>query len=228
MSRAFWVWLHRWMGLAMTVFLVIVGLTGSVLAFRGELDRWLNRELLTVAKRDASMLDPFMLREKAQVLYPDQQFDWVGLKPEPDSAVSFSITAKSGDGDVTQEIFFDPYTGEKLGQRTVGEISLAKENIIAFLYRLHYTLAFPVAQAEWGMYVLGVAALAWTIDCFVSFYLTFPLKRREGGQGSGKSWWSRWKPAWLIKLGAGAYRINFDIHRAFGLWTWAMLFVFAW
>ena len=25
-----------------------------------------------------------------------------------------------------------------------------------------------------------------------------------------------------------AYRITFDIHRAFGLWTWALLFIFAW
>jgi uncharacterized iron-regulated membrane protein len=42
-----------------------------------------------------------------------------------------------------------------------------------------------------------------------------------------KSWWGRWKPAWLIKLNGGAYRINFDIHRALGLWTWAMMLVFA-
>ncbi|NOT11199.1 MAG: PepSY domain-containing protein [Methylococcaceae bacterium] len=26
----------------------------------------------------------------------------------------------------------------------------------------------------------------------------------------------------------GTTRVNFDIHRAFGLWTWVMLFVFAW
>ena len=38
MVRQFFVFLHRWVGLAMTVFLVIVGLTGSVLAFREEID----------------------------------------------------------------------------------------------------------------------------------------------------------------------------------------------
>ena len=31
-----------------------------------------------------------------------------------------------------------------------------------------------------------------------------------------------------IKRGAGAYRLNFDLHRASGLWLWAMLLVFAW
>ncbi len=81
-----------------------------------------------------------------------------------------------------------------------------------------------------GGYVLGVVALVWTIDCFIAFYLTFPLRWRSTGDVSrpAKSWWSRWKPAWLIKTNAGFYRLNFDIHRAFGLWTWVMLFVFAW
>ncbi len=42
-----------------------------------------------------------------------------------------------------------------------------------------------------------------------------------------RGWWARWKPAWRIKTGGSGYRINFDIHRAFGLWTWALLFVLA-
>lgn len=42
-----------------------------------------------------------------------------------------------------------------------------------------------------------------------------------------KTFWQRWKPAWLIKASGSAYRINFDVHRAFGLWTWAMLFMLA-
>ena len=38
---------------------------------------------------------------------------------------------------------------------------------------------------------------------------------------------ARWMPAWKIKTSGSAYRINFDIHRAFGLWTWALLFIIA-
>ncbi|MGQ0594799.1 MAG: hypothetical protein ACT4QB_19835 [Gammaproteobacteria bacterium] len=34
-----------------------------------------------------------------------------------------------------------------------------------------------------------------------------------------RSWWRRWKPAWLIKRS----RFNYDVHRASGLWVWAML-----
>ncbi|MGF6133292.1 putative iron-regulated membrane protein [Pseudomonas sp. EB276 TE3739] len=40
--RAFLVLLHRYIGLATAVFLLLAGLTGSVLAFNHELDEWLN------------------------------------------------------------------------------------------------------------------------------------------------------------------------------------------
>ena len=34
--------------------------------------------------------------------------------------------------------------------------------------------------------------------------------------------------AWQVKWRANAFRINFDLHRAGGLWFWVLLFVFAW
>jgi uncharacterized iron-regulated membrane protein len=97
---------------------------------------------------------------------------------------------------------------------------------------LHYRLAIPGSIGTW---LFGIAALVWTIDCFVSAYLTFPLSVRRRGDGEGsrttsarKSWWVRWKPAWLVKWRSSAYRINFDLHRAGGLWVWLMLLVLAW
>ncbi len=42
-----------------------------------------------------------------------------------------------------------------------------------------------------------------------------------------KSWWDRWAPAWKIKRGASSYRLNLDLHRAFGLWLWVMLLILA-
>jgi len=240
MVRQAFVFIHRWVGLAMTLFLVIVGLTGSVLAFREELDTWLNPELLTVAKRDAPLLDGFTLREKAAALYPYERFDDVPLHIQPDRSVRFSqmpgMKPEDNMMEKIAEFYLDPYTGEKLGERPIwSSPSLERKNIISFLYRLHFSLASPwggwyVGGHSVGAFILGVTALVWTIDCFIAFYLTFPLRWRLSGDGSrpAKSWWSRWKPAWLIKLNAGAYRMNFDVHRAFGLWTWAMLFVFAW
>lgn len=213
----------------MAGFLVIVGLTGSVLSFREELDVWLNPELSTVATRDTPMLDPLVLRERAAALYPEARIDSVPLRLEPGRSFEIRIQRRTLEGGaLTTFVALDPYTGDRLGARDWGEVSLARKDILFFLYRLHYTLALPASTGGLGAYLLGVIALVWTIDCFVSAYLTFPQQRRERRAASTKSWWDRWKPAWLIKFNAGAYRINFDIHRAFGLWTWAMLFIFAW
>jgi uncharacterized iron-regulated membrane protein len=46
--------------------------------------------------------------------------------------------------------------------------------------------------------------------------------------GPARSFWARWKPAWLVKTNASTYRLNFDLHRAGGLWLWGVLLVFAW
>ncbi|BBU61268.1 peptidase [Methylosinus sp. C49] len=231
MSRAFWVRVHRWAGLAMAGFLVIVGATGSVLAFRDEIDVCLNPDLLTVAARDAAALDPLELRERAAALYPGARIDDASLEVEPGRSYMARVWTK-GEGESAALIFLylDPYSGERLGTRSWGVVSLDRKNLLFFLYRLHYTLALPAFTGSFGSYLLGVAALIWTIDCFVAFYLTLPPRRRDRSNAShaAKSWWDRWRPAWRIKLDGGAYRVNFDIHRAFGLWTWAMLLVFAW
>jgi uncharacterized iron-regulated membrane protein len=90
----------------------------------------------------------------------------------------------------------------------------------------------------WGMRILGVVALVWLVDCFVGFYLTLPYRRKRaapdidmadgnGNSDNARSFWERWKPAWQIKLRANPYRLNFDVHRATGLWLWALLLVLA-
>jgi len=231
MRRTFWVWLHRWMGLTMAGFLVIVGLTGSALAFFGELDHWLNPELFMVARQSAPLLDPLTLRERAEAFDPQGRADVVPLRIGDSTSVEFDLaprvdpaTGANYDLKFTQ-LFLNPYTGETLGARKWGEASLARQNILPFLFRLHTSLALPGAAQSWGALFLGAIALLWTIDCFVSFYLTFPV---SGQASRSKSWLDRWSVAWRIKVGSGAFRLNFDIHRAFGLWTWAMLFIFAW
>lgn len=223
---------HRYIGLLLVPFLLIVGFTGSVLAFYHELDRWLNPSMLTVPVPQSSSVspfDPFALHERAENLTPHAQADWFDLTLEPGQAYRLfllpRINPHSGlPYDLPyNEIYFNPYTGEQTGARTWGEVSLAKENILSFLYRLHYALALPEHLAMFGMTVLGVIALLWFLDSFVGFYLTVPQQRMKQSLPY-KQYWQRWKPAWHIK----ASRFNYDLHRASGLWLWPVLLVLAW
>lgn len=226
--RPFVIGLHRWIGLAMSSILIVVGLTGSVQAFRDELDVWLNPALLTVPSRDAPTVDPIDLHAQVASLYPETTEDIIVLDRPPGRSVAFEVREKAGSEEISKEVFFDPYTGDKIGERLRNQISLRKEHIISFLNRLHTTLAFPLAEADWGTWVLGIVALAWTFDCFVGFYLTLPARQRTNNPRQGKVWFARWTTAWRIKRRSSPYRVNLDMHRAFGLWTWVMLFIFSW
>jgi uncharacterized iron-regulated membrane protein len=233
--REICVLLHRYVGLATALFLIIAGLTGSFLAFYHELDTALSPHLYRVAPPapDAQPLDPFTLRERVEALVPDAWVHWVPLHREPGEAAT--LWAEAPADPVTKEhaelendeFFLNPYTGEELGRRKWGDITQGTTNLMPFLYKLHYSLAIP---GNWGTWLFGIAALLWTLDNFVGFYLTLPVRRRKPSTSApqGKSFWQRWKPAWQIKWNSTIWRVNFDLHRAFGLWLWVMLFVFAW
>ncbi|HXW72572.1 MAG TPA: PepSY-associated TM helix domain-containing protein [Methylocella sp.] len=220
MIRQFFVWLHRWAGLTMTVFLILVGLTGSLLAFKTDLERLICPRIYATPRPGVPPLDFATLAERAEALVPQGQVLTVALE-EPDQAlVVFEpsedpVTGKPYELDFGQ-LLLDPWSGAELGRRRSGDLSQGLINLMEFIYELHFTLAL----GGWGAWVLGVVALVWTLDCFIGFYLTLPI--------STGAFFRRWKPAWFVKWKAGAYRLNFDLHRAGGLWVWLMLLIFAW
>jgi uncharacterized iron-regulated membrane protein len=218
--RALCVVVHRWAGLVMAGFLLVAGLTGSLLAWQDELEDLISPPLRLAAPPTpgARPLDPFALREAVLAHVPGARADWLPLHGEPGRSVRFGLAADPPPAN--DQVFVDPYTGRILGERKWGDITQGAKNLMSFVYRLHYSLALDRA----GVVLLGIVALAWTVDCFVGAYLTFPALRR----GAARAWLARWWPAWQLRRGAGAYKLNFDLHRAGGLWTWAMLFVLAW
>ncbi|MDW9377509.1 putative iron-regulated membrane protein [Sinorhizobium meliloti] len=43
-----------------------------------------------------------------------------------------------------------------------------------------------------------------------------------------KNFRRQWGKAWRLRIYGGPHKSSFDLHRAGGLWVWAMLFVLAW
>lgn len=224
--------IHRWGGLAITFFLLVLGITGCTLAFYHELDRGLNPQLLSVPEMGTALLDPLTLLEKAEALEPNATVDRIDLQPEPGEAflvwLKPKINPETGKCYVLDhdQLFLNPYTGAAIGVRQWGAASLASENLLPFIYRIHYSLALPWNNGRLGEWLLGLTAVAWTADCFFAFFLTLPAWRRS--ESNQRSWWQRWLPSWRIKPRAGPYRTTLDLHRASGLWLWPMLLVLAW
>jgi uncharacterized iron-regulated membrane protein len=212
--------LHRYSGLAMSAFLVIAGLTGTLLAFNTELERAFAPQLFAAPRPKVPRLDLPTLAVRAQEILPHARVRGV-VYVEPDHVqVYFSPEVDPSTGQPYElgftELFLDPWTGRELGHRNRGDLREGVVNLMPFIYLAHYTLV----GGETGQLVFGIVAILWTIDCFVGFYLTLP-------RGTA-AFWRRWGPAWLVKLRSSGFRLTFDLHRAGGLWVWALLFVFAW
>jgi len=222
--RQFFVKIHRWVGLAIAAPLVIVALTGSLLAFNDELEAIINPQLFLIEPpaSDAKQLDPLVLRDIVSKRYPTEEFNAIWLTAKPGHSVAFSNKGVAND-----QIFVDPYSGEVLGERKWGDISQGIKNVMPFLYRLHFAFALD----EIGRIILGILALVWTLDCFVGLYLTFPanqIQRKKLISSLEKNWISRWKFSWKLRFHASKFKFIFDLHRAGALWVWFVLFVIAW
>lgn len=220
--------LHRYVGLVMAGFLIIACLTGALLVWYYELDALINPQWLQVEPPAAHSepLSPFALRDQVDAAYPDANVHWMMLAP-PDahSPVRFFLSAKPDAPALPiDEVFVNPYTGQILGGRLWGDLSQGLANLMPFVYRLHHSLALGTV----GTWIFGIVALLWTLDCFVGAWLTFPPPRRRDARHRPRRFWTRWAKAWRLRWRAGGHKRTFDLHRAGGLWPWALLLVFAW
>ncbi|HMM45386.1 MAG TPA: PepSY-associated TM helix domain-containing protein [Candidatus Macondimonas sp.] len=228
MRRSFWVWLHRWAGLTMAGLLIVVGLTGSLLAFYPEIERAINPQFYP-AQPCTAPLGPGELAARLETARPVLRVTAVTIEGNQGATLA-SVKAAPGAPALTYDnVFLSPCDGSVLFERRFGDLSQGLTNLMGFVYRLHYELAL----GKVGIWILGICALIWTLDCFVALYLTFPIRRRRpisnaADAAPGKSWLARWRPAWKVRWSAGPTKLNFDLHRAGGLWLWPALLVFAW
>jgi uncharacterized iron-regulated membrane protein len=121
MTRHFWVLIHRYAGLTMAFFLIVAGLTGSILAFRGEIEHWLNPEdykEYPVPIQAKPLLDPFELRERALALEPSVQCNSVPPHTEPGKVFTLACEIVTHKGKTetpeSRNISLNPYTGERI------------------------------------------------------------------------------------------------------------------
>jgi uncharacterized iron-regulated membrane protein len=220
--RATIVWVHRWVGLSIAVLLLIEGLTGSILAFEGPIGDWLAAPPAR-APSEARLptLDFATLAMIAEGLEPNARVAYLPSSG-PETAVLRCVpridraTGKPLSIGFTH-IVLDARTGRDLG-RLPGPVAAGRfgAQILPFVKRLHYNLAVGSP----GTWALFLAAWAWTLDSVYSVALTVPTSMRR--------FWARWATAWRIKIPAGGYRVNMDLHRAGGLWFLIALVVFAW
>jgi uncharacterized iron-regulated membrane protein len=210
--RASLAWLHRWLGLALAAFLLPACIAGSVLAWKPELDRWLNPDLFLAPFHAGAPLDEPALRAALKAHAPAARIAWIEPPAAPGrSAIATVGNWPGGSGDRRiNEVFLDPATGAVLGARSTVTPSLSRAEFLPWLRRFHYTLGL----GRTGMLLMGGVAIAWLVDSLLGTVLTVP-----GGIERAR----RWLQAWRVRR----ERVSFDLHRASALWLWPALIVLA-
>ena len=217
--RLAFVALHRYVGLSLAVFLTLLGLTGSVLAFKEPLDEWLNPRLFRVASRGTAR-SPLDLAARLEEADPRARVTYVTLRSAPGLSAIFGIqpridpqTHHPFDLDYNQ-VFVDPMSGESLGRRYYGAMVVDRKHVIPWLYRLHSSMLLSERGSQW---LLGIIAFVWLVHSCVGLYLTLP---------GASPFFRRWRRAWVVNKGS-AFQMTFDVHRAAGSWFWALLIIMA-
>lgn len=85
MTRRFWVLLHRYARLYMALFLIVAGVTGSLIAFYDELDCAVNPRLFRVTPRGTALDAPALI-ERAEAGVPEGRVTDIILHRAPDQS----------------------------------------------------------------------------------------------------------------------------------------------
>ena len=235
--RAFFTLVHRWLGLMVALFLIVAGLTGAVTSWDHELDEWLNSALYDTDSR-GPFKDPMALAAAGEAADARAKVSYIALNFEEGHNAGYFVEPRI-DPATRQpyvlgynQVYVDPVTAQVKGRRDSTAVSLSRESLMPFLRTVHYSLHIP---AMWGTdrigyWIMGSMALVWLVDSFVALYLTTPRRQRAAahpGHRTPGAWWQRWQPAWAVRWRAGGYKLNFDLHRAGGLWVWLFIIVIA-
>ncbi|HEY5062629.1 MAG TPA: PepSY-associated TM helix domain-containing protein, partial [Gemmatimonadaceae bacterium] len=196
--RRFFVKVHQYTGLTAAVFLVVIGLSGSLLAFEADYDRWLNPALWRVNSAQPRM------SEQALVDFVQHQFgdSVTGARvaqidmPQDDLAQVFELTSGL-------RVYVDPYSGRVTGARR-GRTELER---FLLNVRIVHTRLFAGERGRWTVDVVSVLVVLLLVP--IGVYLWWNKRRAT------VAWRASWK------------RINWDLHSAVGIYAAAFVIVLA-
>ena len=219
MRRQF-VRLHRWFGVATALFLFVAGLTGAIIAWDHELDAALNPSFFK-ARTAGPALSGLELARRVEAADPRLQATYLPLVAEPGHTSQMMVLPRTDPATKQpypldfNQIAVDPATGAIQGRREWGAVSLARLNLIPFIYKLHYTLHLPLTGGvDTGTWLMGVVGMVWLFDSVIALWLSFPS-------------FKAWRKSFAFRLKRGGYALTFDLHRSGGVWIWGLLIIVA-
>lgn len=190
--------IHLWSGIIVSLYILIVGLSGSILVFREEVTALTHRKLMRAPGPKGPLTDIETVLRNVRAAYPTAKIQGIRLPALYSENFKVFIEDKE-----PQVVFADPVTGRPLG------IGTRQEGWITWLQQLHFYLL----MGKPGLIANGVGGVCLMLLCATGIIIWWP----------GIKNWTR---SLLINFRAGWKRINWDLHSAVGFWT--LIIVFFW
>ena len=195
--------IHLWVGVVLAIYAVAIGVTGSILVFANELEMRLEPHL-RIVQPEVQATSLQKVWETVRATHPNDRVLSLVTADAPNHSASFVLAPKQKklDRSLIDSVFFNPHTGEILGEQTT------IEGPLGWARNLHYFLF----GSETGLLVNGAMGLGLLLLCLSGIVI----------------WWPgilRWKRSLVVTHRTNWKRFTWDLHSAVGFWSCAALLV---
>ena len=189
---------HLWVGLAAGVYVVVIAVTGAVLVFRIDLQRLLHPSLFT-PHTPGPPAAPVTIMESVARAYPDHRLSGVDAPTTSRPTYLAYVTSAAQ----FKTVLIDPVSADVLGE-------LPEQSIVRTLQDLH----FDLLGGRTGRMINGLGAAAILLLALTGICIWWPGRAR---------WWR----ALTIDTSRQGYRFWWEVHRAAGIWSVALILMWA-
>jgi uncharacterized iron-regulated membrane protein len=191
--------IHLWLGLAAALFLVVLGLTGSIIAFEGDIDHWLHPARWFVTAQDRVLPEADLVRAVEQK-YAPARVGAIEISPRRNLAQFMRLNDRSA-------VTINPYDASILSRLMQ---PTRTQRVLGVVHQIHLRLAPDTKLAPAGKVIISYAGLVLCILAPTGFLLWWRARRTS----------IQWKKAsW--------FRRAFDAHNVIGLYAGLFLIVAA-
>lgn len=194
--------LHLWLGLLSSLIVLIVCLTGSIYAFKNQINDFYNRDKVFVDVPENVTISIASI----ETLFESENRKITGFVIPENANRSYSISFTEDGSTFVKTQYFNPYTNQLLGYG-----SSALDNFFRIILDIHKTLLIP----KIGKQVVGIASLIFCFMLLSGMVLWFPKTIHDLKNGL----WVKWK--------AKFYRVNYDLHKTLGFYSFLLLLFIA-
>ena len=205
--RSLWNTVHRWLGIGLGLWFMLVGLTGALLVYRETIDRWLNPALLK-PRASGPALPLAEVVERASLTVELGRVEKIHPPAGQDDVYRLQVRPLASRVDASRlEAMIDPASGELLGTRSLEAIGLAPPHLLRTLYEFHRN----VLLGSWGSNIVGIAGVLLLVSVVTGLVISWPRR------------WRAWRRLVWVNTRASATRIVFDLHRSSGVLIGSLL-----